>query len=146
MVPALRIVSMVPVSVHRTDRVTEVRALLDAAAPGTLDPIHEGHAWAAIGNMSFELGDWPASAAANRRAVGCFETAGHDRLAGWSRYLLAHSHWGAGELDELDRIVETTVDRFRSAGDDNPDLRRLRQPRLRGPRPRGCRRGADLGR
>ena len=115
---ALRITAMVPLSVQRKERVSEIHALLEEATTGTLDPVHEGHAWAAIGNISFEVGDWTASAEANRRAVECFETAGQHRLAGWSRYLLAHSYWGAGALDELDRTLESTIDRFRTAGDD----------------------------
>jgi len=114
---AVRITAMVPLSVHRSERVAEVRTLLDMAK-GELAPVHEGHAWAAIGNMSFEVGDWTLSADANRRAAACFEAAGEHRLAGWSRYLLAHSHWGAGELDALDRAVEATIDQFRAAGDE----------------------------
>lgn len=117
-VPALRVAAMVPLSIHRTERVAELRSLLRAATDrAELDPVHEGHAWAALGNILFEVGDWAESAAANRRAVTAFERAGDLRLAGWSRYLLAHSHWGAGELDEVDRAVEVTIEGFRTTDD-----------------------------
>jgi len=118
-VDALRITCMVPLSVQRSERIEAIRARLQVAeSTGALDPVSAGHAWAALGNISFETGDWAASAEANERAVEAFESVGEHRLAGWSRYLLAHSHWGGGALEELDRSLPATIERFRTAGDE----------------------------
>lgn len=116
---ALRIASMVPLSIHRGERMDEIRRhLADSGPAGALDPAAEGHAWAAIGNMSFEAGDWQDSAEANARAAEAFRRAGLPRLAAWSEYLQVHSHWGAGELETLDRLLEQAIEQFRSQGDE----------------------------
>jgi predicted ATPase/class 3 adenylate cyclase len=80
-VEALRIASAVPVSVHRSERIAEIRMRLAAAeADGEVDARSAGHAWAAIGNLSFEAGDWVGSIDANGRAVSAFTAA---RSTGW---------------------------------------------------------------
>ena len=116
---ALRIASVVPTSVHRSERITEIRQRLAAAeTAGVLDAASAGHAWAAIGNLSFEAGEWRSSIDANGRAVDAFTQAGRPVLAAWSTYLQVHSHWGAGDLERVEVLVEEVVERFRSAGDE----------------------------
>lgn len=91
---------------------------MDAETADDVDATSAGHVWAAIGNLSFEAGDWSGSIEANGRAVEAFTAAGNSVLAAWSTYLQVHSHWGAGNLEDVDRLVEEVVERFRTAGDD----------------------------
>ena len=117
-VDALRIASLVPLSVHRGERTAEILALLRQVEGSDPDPATLGHAWAAVGNISAEAGDYERASEANARAAEAFEAAGLTRLAIWSsHYQEVHSHWVAGSLDLVDRLVVETVDRFRAAGD-----------------------------
>jgi predicted ATPase/class 3 adenylate cyclase len=116
---ATRIASAVPLYHHRGER----RALIGhhlgrAAEAGQLDEETAGHAWAAIGNIAFEQADWAASMEASVRAAGHFEAAGLGRLAAWSQYLAVHAAWGAGDLEEVDRLVAHAVTYFRRERDD----------------------------
>lgn len=116
---ALRIESVVPLTVHRAERRDAILDRLRAAeAAGPLEPSAVGHAWAAIGNNSFETGDWETSTMANGRAVAAFEQAGLPRQAAWSKYLQLHSLWGAGDLDAVDRMVVEVVAEFHELADD----------------------------
>jgi predicted ATPase/class 3 adenylate cyclase len=116
---SLRIASVVPLSVHRSERATDIRQrVASAEAGGVLDPASAGHAWAAIGSLLLEAEDPVAGIEAHGRAAEAFTAAGNPLLAAWSTYLQAHAHWGTGDLDEMDRLLGDAVDRFRSAGDD----------------------------
>jgi len=116
---ALRIVSMVPLTHHRGERRAEILERLgQAERAGQLDDVAAGHAWAALGNLAFEQNDWAASFHANTEAVKRFQAAGLGRLAAWAQYLSVHSAWGAGRLDEVDRLVNEAIANFRREHDD----------------------------
>ena len=118
-VAALRIVSLAPIIHHRGERRTAILECLQAAERlGPIDHLAAGEAWAAIGNIAFEQADPPASLEANNRAFEHFRAAGRSRLAAWSKYLMVHSAWIAGELDEVDRCVAEAITEFRDEGDE----------------------------
>lgn len=115
---ALRIASLVPITTHRGERRDEILRCLGAAERnGEVDDLSVGEAWAAIGNIAFEQDDPTASRTANRRAIEHFLAAGRSRLAAWTQYLDVHAAWAAGELDEVDRLVEEAIRHFRSERD-----------------------------
>jgi hypothetical protein len=72
----------------------------------------------ALGNLSYEVGDWDLSVTANADAARYFAAAGAPSNAAWARYLNAHSAWGQGDLAAVDALIAQTVDEFRAAGDD----------------------------
>jgi hypothetical protein len=89
---ALRIASMVPLTIHRGERRAEILERLSLAdRAGQLEDAAAGHAWAAITNIAFEQTDWSAALQATVRAAECFHAAGLPRLAAWARYMRAHS-------------------------------------------------------
>ncbi|HXW78160.1 MAG TPA: NB-ARC domain-containing protein, partial [Acidimicrobiales bacterium] len=116
---ALRIVSVVPVSQHSGERQAEILALLAGAeAAGQLDDATAGYAWAALGNTMLDQSDWEASIEANTEAEARFRAAGLGRHAAWAQYLQVYSAWGAGRLNEVDRLVGEAVATFREENDD----------------------------
>ena len=116
---ALRIAAMVPLSHHRGERMTEILARLSQAdRAGQLDDAAAGHAWAAITNLAFEQNDWQASIQASARAVELFHAARLPRLAAWAQYLNVHAAWGAGQLEEVDRLIAEAIANFRQEHDD----------------------------
>ena len=116
---ALRIASMVPLTMHRGERRAEILELLNRAQQaGQLDDAAAGHAYSAIANVAFEANDWDTSLPAGRRAVEHFQAAGLPRLAAWAQYLAMHAAWGAGHLDEVDGLVNEAVEGFRREHDD----------------------------
>jgi predicted ATPase/class 3 adenylate cyclase len=116
---ALRIASMVPLTHHRGERRAEIlEGLSQADRAGQLDDAAAGHAWAAITNLAFEQGDWPAALEAGAKAAGHFQAARLPRLATWARYIRAHSAWGAGRLAEVDRLIGEVIASFRREHDE----------------------------
>ncbi len=116
---ALRIASMVPLSLHRGERRAEIlERLSQAQKAGQLDDAAAGHAWAAVTNISIEANDWETSLPASKRAVAHFQAARLPRLAAWSQYLQMHSAWDAGQLEEVDRLVREAIAGFRREHDD----------------------------
>jgi predicted ATPase/class 3 adenylate cyclase len=116
---ALRIASMVPLTHHRGERRAEiVEKLSQARRAGQLDDAAAGHAWAAVSNIAFEANDWETSLPASIRAAERFQAARLPRLAAWAQYLHMHSAWGAGQLEEVDRLVTEAIAGFRAEHDD----------------------------
>ena len=116
---ALRIASMVPLTHHRGERRAEILERLGAAErAGELDDAAAGHAWAAITNLAFEQNDWPAALTASAEAVARFEAGGLPRLAAWARYIGTIAAWGAGELEEADRLIGEAIATFRDENDE----------------------------
>jgi predicted ATPase/class 3 adenylate cyclase len=114
-VSALRIVSAVPLGLN-SERRQIITSLLDRVGD-RVDGRIAGHAYAALGNMAFEQGDWEASAVANAEAVSHFLAFGSPRHAAWSMYLGAHSAWGAGDVQRVDELIEQAIECFRDEDD-----------------------------
>jgi predicted ATPase/DNA-binding XRE family transcriptional regulator len=115
---ALRIAAMVPLSAHRGERRAEILDRLGKAdGAGQLDDAAAGHAWAAIANLTFETNDCEASLDASIRAFEHFHAARLPRLAAWAQYLRVHASWGAGQLEEVDRLVTEAIADFRQEND-----------------------------
>jgi predicted ATPase/DNA-binding XRE family transcriptional regulator len=116
---ALRIAAMVPLSHHRGERRAEILERLSKAhTAGQLDDTAAGHAWAAVTNAAFEQSDWQASLQASARAVEHFQAAGLPRLTAWAQYFYVASAWGAGQLEEFDRLIGEAIGNFRREHDD----------------------------
>jgi predicted ATPase/class 3 adenylate cyclase len=116
-VAALRIVSAVPLGLTSERRALLV-TLLDSVDRDAIDAWHLGFILAALGNLSYELGDWALSSEAMTEAVRAFTSAGAPRHAAWGRYLTAHAAWGQGDLPVVDATIAEAIDDFRSIGDD----------------------------
>jgi predicted ATPase/class 3 adenylate cyclase len=116
---ALRIASMVPLNHHRGERRAEILELLSQAQrTGQLDEAAAGHAWAAVTNIATDQSDWQAALQAAARAARHFQAARLPRLAAWAQYLNAHAAWGAGQLQEVDRLIGEAITNFRREHDD----------------------------
>lgn len=113
-VDALRIVGAVPMDTT-AERLDLLRSLLPSAPID--DDVVRGFAFAAIGNLATERGEWAESSAANGQAFQHFERAGLSREAAWSKYSTLHSWWGGGELERVDALVAEVVEEFRAASD-----------------------------
>ena len=108
-----------PLSHHRGERRAEILgSLRQAQEAGQLDDAAAGHAWAAVSNIAFEQNDWQGSQDASELAAEHFQAAGLPRLAAWAEYLNVHSAWGAGQLEEVDRLLGEAIASFRLEHDD----------------------------
>jgi predicted ATPase/class 3 adenylate cyclase len=115
---AMRIASMVPLTLHRGERRAEIVELLSGAGrAGQLDDSAAAHAWAAVLNLAFEQSDYQAGFQAGASAAGYFEAAQLPRLAAWARYLQAICAWGAGQLVDADRLLGEAIASFRREHD-----------------------------
>jgi predicted ATPase len=112
---ALRIVGAIPVA-SAAERLPLLEGLLARAE--SVDDRALGFAFAAIGNLAYERGEWVRSLHANERAAALFERAGLSAQAAWSRYLQVHSSWGAGDVEAARTLVGDAVGGFRAAGDE----------------------------
>jgi len=116
---ALRIASMVPLTLHRGERRAEIlQRFSQADRAGQLDDAAAGHAWAALLNLAFEQGDWQAALQAGANAAGHFEAAGRPLLAAWAHCLQAVGAAGAGQPAEADRLLGEVIPIFRREHDD----------------------------
>jgi tetratricopeptide (TPR) repeat protein len=116
---ALRIAAMVPLSHHRGERRAEIlERLRQAHSAGQLDDAAAGHAWAAVTHAAFEQSDWQAALQASARAVEHFQAAGLPRLTAWAQYFYVASAWGAGQLEEFNRLIGEAIGSFRREHDD----------------------------
>jgi hypothetical protein len=110
---------MVPLSLHKDERRAEIlERLSQAQRAGHLDDAAAGHAWAAVTNIAIEANDWETSRLASARAAEHFQAARLPRLVAWAQYLQMHSAWGAGQLEEVDRLVSEAITGFRREHDD----------------------------
>jgi len=112
---ALRIAAAIPIALNGERRAI-IATLLEQVG-GEADDVLLGRAYSALGNMAFEQSDWSASRAASEAARRHFLAADAPRHAGWAAYLAAHAAWGAGELEQVDELIEETVTLFREEGD-----------------------------
>jgi predicted ATPase/class 3 adenylate cyclase len=116
---ALSIASLVPLTMHRGERIAEIlERLNEAERAGELDHAAAGHAWAAITNLALEQSDWPATMHAGAQSAAHFEAARLPRLAAWARYYTAMSAWGEGQPTETDRLIGEVVASFREQDDE----------------------------
>ena len=112
---ALRIVSAVPVGLagDRRQMITDLLVRVGDAADARV----AGVAYAALGELAYDQGDWVASSEASAIAREHFVAIGSDRDAGWADLNAAYAAWGIGDLPEVDRVISKAVAMFQK-GDD----------------------------
>jgi non-specific serine/threonine protein kinase len=112
---ALRIASVVPLALAGERR--QIIAALLARVGDAADGRVAGTAYAALGELAYDQGDWRASSEALRVAREHFVAAGSDRDAGWVDLSAAYAAWGMGDFPEVDRLNAKAVAVFRSGSD-----------------------------
>jgi predicted ATPase len=115
---ALRIISVVPVA-SAGERRTLIESCLEAVdGANRTEDLSVGRAYAALANVAFEQGDWAYGVEVSRRAFDYFDRAGDRRQAAWSLSMEMNLHWGAGDLQEVDRLQGRITREYHELHDD----------------------------
>jgi predicted ATPase/class 3 adenylate cyclase len=112
---ALRIASAVPIALAGERR--QIIAGLLAGVGDAADGRVAGVAYAALGELAYDQGDWLASSEALAFAREHFVAAGSDRDTGWIDLSGAYAAWGMGDFSEVDRLNAKAIAVFRGAND-----------------------------
>ena len=112
---ALRIASAVPIALigERRQIIADLLVRVGNAADGWV----AGVAYAALGELAYDQGDWLVASEAATIGREHFVAAGSDRDAGWADLNGAYAAWGMGDLPEVDRLISNAIAVFRRADD-----------------------------
>jgi predicted ATPase/class 3 adenylate cyclase len=114
-ITALRIASVVPIGLigERRRIIADVLDRVGRSADGWV----AGIAHAALGELAYDQGDWPAASQAMTISREHFVAAGSDHHAAWADLNGAYAAWGMGELAEVDRVISAAITLFRQGTD-----------------------------